>query len=581
MPELAALPVQYADYTLWQHRVLGSESDAQSAIARQLSFWRERLAGLPEALELAGRRARPAVASYRGGSVGVRLSAELHAGLLELSRARGASLFMVLQAGLAALLTRLGAGSDIPIGSPIAGRTDSALDDLIGFFVNTLVLRTDTSGNPSFGELVARVRSGNLAAYSHQELPFERLVEVLNPERSLARHPLFQVMLAFQNNAAVGLELAGLTASFEPVATASAKFDLSVSLGEERAGDGSPAGISGVIEYASDLFDRADVEALAARLIRLLEAAVAEPGRAIGSLDILAPAERETLLRGWNDTVHAIPAATLPELFAAQALRTPAATAVVFEDATLSYRELDERANRLAHHLRGRGVGPEVVVGLCLERSPEMVIGLLAILKAGGAYLPLDPAYPRERLAFMLEDAGAPVLVTHSALAHRLGAHRADSVRVDADAATIAAQPASAPAVTSTRTIPLMSSTPQAPPEPRRASSSPMAAFRNLACGADRWLAISRDDAVLQFDSLELRCCGLGDLLTAADAGAGCGRCPASGAQRLDGLLQRMSTSSTHDACGVPPVLLADAMLADLPARLTLICRRRGAAPRS
>ena len=235
MPELAALPVQYADYTLWQHRVLGSESDAQSAIARQLSFWRERLAGLPEGLELAGRRVRPAVASYRGGSVGVRLSAELHAGLLELSRARGASLFMVLQAGLAALLTRLGAGSDIPIGSPIAGRTDSALDDLIGFFVNTLVLRTDTSGNPSFGELVARVRSGNLAAYSHQELPFERLVEVLNPERSLARHPLFQVMLAFQNNAAVGLELAGLTASFEPVATASAKFDLSVSLGEERA----------------------------------------------------------------------------------------------------------------------------------------------------------------------------------------------------------------------------------------------------------------------------------------------------------------------------------------------------------
>src|ERR1700704_6165954 len=446
--ELAALPVQYADYTLWQHRVLGSESDAASAIARQLSFWRDRLAGLPDGLELAGARVRPAVASYRGGSVALRLSAELHGGLLGLSRARGASLFMVLQAGLAALLTRLGAGSDIPIGSPIAGRTDSALDDLIGFFVNTLVLRTDTSGNPSFGELVARVRSGNLAAYSHQELPFERLVEVLNPERSLARHPLFQVMLAFQNNAAVGLELSGLEASFEPVATASAKFDLSVSLGEQRAADGSPAGIAGVIEYASDLFDRADVEALAARLIRLLEAAVAEPERAIGSLDILAPAERETLLRGWNDTAHAIPAATLPELFAAQALRTPAATAVVFADATLSYRELDERANRLAHHLRAQGVGPEVVVGLCLERSPEMVIGLLAILKAGGAYLPLDPAYPRERLAFMLEDAGAPVLVTHSALPGRLPSHRADTVRVDADAAAIATQPASAPAVT-------------------------------------------------------------------------------------------------------------------------------------
>ena len=333
------------------------------------------------------------------------------------ARARGASLFMVLQAGLAALLTRLGAGSDIPIGSPIAGRTDSALDDLVGFFVNTLVLRTDTSGNPSFGELVTRVRAGNLAAYSHQELPFERLVEVLNPARSLSRHPLFQVMLAFQNNAAVGLELSGLTARFEPVATASAKFDLSVSLGEERAADGTPAGISGVIEYASDLFERADVEAMAERLIRLLAAAVADPERPIGSLDILSAGERATLLRGWNDTAHAIPSATLPALFAAQAARTPDAIAVVFEDETLSYRELDARANRLAHHLRGRGVGPEVVVGLCLERSLEMVIGLIAILKAGGAYLPLDPAYPRERLAFMLADAGAPVLVTHSALA--------------------------------------------------------------------------------------------------------------------------------------------------------------------
>ena len=352
---------------------------------------------------------------------------------------------MVLQAGLAVLLTRLGAGSDIPIGSPIAGRTDSALDDLVGFFVNTLVLRTDTSGNPSFRELVARVRTGNLSAYSHQDLPFERLVEIINPARSLSRHPLFQVMLALQNTAEVKLDLDGLSCGFERVATSSAKFDLSVSLGEERGADGAPAGIGGVVEYATDLFDRATIEALIGRLVRLLEAAVADPDRAIRSLDILAPAERVTILHDWNDTARATVPATLPELFAEQAAQTPDAIAVVHEDVSLTYRELDRRANRLAHHLRGLGVGPEVVVGLCVERSPAMLVGLMGILKAGGAYLPLDPGYPAERLAFMLEDALAPVLVTQSVLLDRLLAHGAHIVRLDADAPAIAAQPTIAP----------------------------------------------------------------------------------------------------------------------------------------
>ena len=446
-PELAALPVQYADYTLWQHEVLGEESDPDSAIARQLAFWTSTLEGVPDQLELPTDRPRPAVASHRGDTVSLTLGPGLHQALVGLARDCGVSLFMVLQAGVAALLTRLGAGTDIPIGSPIAGRTDGALDDLVGFFVNTLVLRTDTGGNPSFRDLIARVRATNLAAYNHQELPFERLVEIVNPARSLARHPLFQVMLAFQSNAPVGLDLPGLTTAFEPVAATTAKFDLSVSLGEQRGRDGTPMGIHGVLEYATDLFDRASVEAMAGRLVRLLEAALAAPDRAIGSLDILAPAERHTILREWNDTAHPVPVATLPQLFAAQAARTPDTIAVVFEDTALTYAELDARANQLAHHLQGLGVGPEVVVGLCVERSLEMVVALLGILKAGGAYLPLDPGYPPDRLAFMLADAGAPVLVTQSALLDCIGEHGGSIVRLDADGPAIAQQPAIAPAV--------------------------------------------------------------------------------------------------------------------------------------
>ena len=440
-PAWPALPVQYADYTLWQHAVLGAEEDGESAIARQLAFWTDALTDLPDQIELPSDRVRPAVASHRGDSVPLTLGPQLHRSLLALARESGASLFMVLQAGLAALLTRLGSGHDIPIGSPIAGRTDSALDDLVGFFVNTLVLRTDTSGNPSLRELIARVRATNLAAYGHQELPFERLVEVINPARSLARHPLFQVMLVLQNNAPAGLELAGLSDGFEPVASASAKFDLSLSLGEQRASDGSPAGINGALEYATDLFDRASVEAMAGRFVRLLEAAIADPERAIGALDILSSDERRTILHDWNDTARAVPSATLPELFAAQVAKTPDATAVVFEDTRLSYRELDARSSQLAHHLRALGVGPEVVVGLCVERSLEMLIGLLGILKAGGAYLPLDPDYPPERLAFMLDDARAPVLLTHSTLLAQLPSHDARILCLDADWPAIAAQP--------------------------------------------------------------------------------------------------------------------------------------------
>ena len=444
---LSALPVQYADYTLWQRAVLGEEADPGSAIARQLGYWRDRLAGLPEELDLPSDRGRPAVSSHGGGSVAFSIGAELHGGLAGLARGCGASLFMVLQAALSGLLTRLGAGSDIALGSPIAGRNDGALDDLVGFFVNTLVLRTDTSGQPSLRELVGRVRAGNLAAYGHAELPFERLVEVLNPARSLSRHPLFQVMLAFQadDGGDAGVQFAGLVARPEAVAVASAKFDLSLSVAERRLRDGRPGGLAAVLEYSSDLFDRGSVVALGDRLLRLLAGAVAAPDRSFGLLDVLSDAERTTILSEWNATARPVAAATLPELFAAQAARSPDAVAVICGERRLRYAELEAHANQLAHHLRGLGVGPETVVGLCVERSPAMVIGLLGILKAGAAYLPLDPSYPAERLSFMLSDAGAAVLVTQAELATRLPAPPGATVRLDADWAELARQPAHAP----------------------------------------------------------------------------------------------------------------------------------------
>src|SRR5262249_19719981 len=270
------------------------------------------------------------------------------------------------------------------------------------------------SGNPSFRELLGRVRARNLAAYSHQEVPFERLVEELNPARSLSHHPLFHVMLALQNNAAAVFEMFVLMATGGEalvgrarldILVGRAKFDLSVSVAEERGGDGSAAGISGVIEYASDLFDRASVEALGSRLVRVLEGAVAAPDVAIGRLELLSAAERRQLLEDWNATDRVLGGGTLVDALGAQAAARADGVAAVFEDARLSYGELEARANQLAHHLRGLGVGAETVVGLCLERSLEMLVGLIGILKAGGAYLPLDPSYPAERLGFMLEDS--------------------------------------------------------------------------------------------------------------------------------------------------------------------------------
>ncbi len=419
------LPVQYADYTLWQRGLLGNDNDADSPLTRQLGFWRTALAGTPETLDLPTDRPRPPVASYRGANVAVPIDADLHRRLLELARAGGASLFMVLQAGLAGLLSRLGAGQDISIGSPVAGRGEPALEDLVGFFVNTLVLRTDVSGNPSFRELVGRVRDFALEAYDHQDVPFERLVEALQPARSLARQPLFQVMLVLQNTPAGELPLSDLrlpelTLRPQPLMPSVAKFDLTLGLGEQRGHDGEPLGIDAGLEYSRDLFEHATAEALGARFVRLLRAAVASPDLMLHKLEILSAPERQILLDRFNATARPVPEMTAPELFEAQAARTPEAVALIVEGHELSYRELNKRANRLAHYLISRGVGPESLVGVCLERSIHMVVALLGILKAGGAYVPLDPEYPEARLAQMMADASPAIVLNASTLRDRL-----------------------------------------------------------------------------------------------------------------------------------------------------------------
>ncbi|MEC1528974.1 non-ribosomal peptide synthetase DhbF [Bacillus spizizenii] len=419
-PEWAPLAVQYADYAIWQQELLGSGDDPNSLIAGQLAFWKETLKNLPDQLELPTDYSRPAEPSHDGDTIHFRIEPELHKRLQDLARANRVSLFMVLQSGLAALLTRLGAGTDIPIGSPIAGRNDDALGDLVGLFINTLVLRTDTSGDPSFRELLDRVREVNLAVYENQDLPFERLVEVLNPARSRATHPLFQIMFAFQNTPDAELNLPDIESSLQIHSVGSAKFDLTLEISENRLADGTPNGLEGLLEYSTDLFKQETAQAFADRLMRLLEAAESDPDQQIRNLDILAPEERSSMVTDWQSVSEKIPHACLPEQFEKQAALSPDAIAVVCEDQSLSYAELNESANRLARMLISEGVGPEQFVALAMPRSLEMAVGLLAVLKAGAAYLPLDPDYPADRIAFMLEDAQPAFIMTNTKAAENI-----------------------------------------------------------------------------------------------------------------------------------------------------------------
>src|ERR1700677_3578872 len=319
-PGWAPLPVQYADYALWQRDLLGTDGDGDGEVmAGQIDYWRRALAALPDELALPYDRPRPAQPSQVGAEVRWQLADPgLHRVLDGLAREHQASVFMIMLAGLAALLSRMGAGTDIPIGAPVAGRTDEALNDLVGFFVNTLVLRADVSGDPSFAQLLDRVKAVVLGAQARQDVPFERLVEALNPARSPARHPLFQVMLADEDTGAVGWQLPGLRVRSAPVPAGAAKFDLSLGFRQDRDSEGAPAGISAFLEYAQDLFDHAPVAALAARLTRLLRQAVRDPARPLSTLDILTAAERQELA-AWNDTARQVPELTLPDLFGARA----------------------------------------------------------------------------------------------------------------------------------------------------------------------------------------------------------------------------------------------------------------------
>ncbi len=420
------LPIQYADYAVWQRGWLQGD-----VLESQLAYWRRQLENVT-VLQLPKDRRRPTVQRYRGARERVTLDAALTKKLCALSRDENATLYITLLAAFQLLLSRYSGQEDIAVGSPTAGRSTRELEGLIGFFVNTLVLRGDLSNNPTFREFLRRMRDVALEAYAHQDVPFEKLVEELSPRRDLNISPLFQVMFVLQNDPRENFELKGLSARSVSVNSETSKFDLLLSLWE------SERGLAGTLEYATDLFEAATVARMLSHFQVLLEGIVTDPDRRISDLPVLTEAEKHQLLVEWNDTKTEYPRdKCVHELFGNQAERTPDAVAVLFENQQLTYRELNQRANQLAHYLWKFGVGPETLVGICVERSLEMIIGLLGILKAGGAYVPLDPSYPKERLEFMLQDSKVGVLLTQKGLFEVLSQDTARVIYLDTDWAVV------------------------------------------------------------------------------------------------------------------------------------------------
>ncbi|MBV9108797.1 MAG: amino acid adenylation domain-containing protein, partial [Gemmatimonadetes bacterium] len=417
---LSELPVQYADYAVWQREQLAGE-----VLDRQLSYWRERLADAPALLELPTDHLRPGVQTFRGAHEPIELPLALLERLRALGRGEGATLYMTLLSAFQVLLGRYAGSEDVVVGSPIAGRTRGEVEELIGFFVNTLVLRTDLGGDPSFREVLGRVREATLGAYEHQELPFEKLVAELQPERSLSHSPLFQVMFTLQNDGGGEGALAGLEVSGVGTAAEIAKFDLSLTL---RV---TAQGLRGALNYSTDLFERGTVVGMLGHLERVLEQVAADANVRLSALQLLSAEERARVLEAWNHTERRYAGLPAHALFAGWARRAPRAVALLDGREAVTYGELDRRASVLAARLRALGVGPETQVGLCMERTPELLVGVLGIWKAGGAYVPLDPGYPAERLAWIIADAALPVVVTAGAAAAALPGHGAAVVRAD------------------------------------------------------------------------------------------------------------------------------------------------------
>jgi non-ribosomal peptide synthetase component F len=400
--QLAELRVQYADYAQWQREWLSGE-----VLAEQVRYWKEQLADAPPVLELPADRVRPLVKTFAGARQALTLKKDLADRLRQLSRQENSTLFMLLLAAFQTLLYRYTGQTDIVVGTPIANRTNKEIEGLIGFFVNTLVLRANLRGADSFRQLLKQVRELCLGAYAHQDVPFEKLVEELQPERNLNFTPLFQVMMVLQDGEMFKLALPDLTIDQIPVETGATKFDLTLSLVDTETE------VTGWLEYSTDLFDAATIERMSQHLETLLEGIAAAPEQRLSDLPFLTAAEREQLLTGWNRTQHDFARVKcIHEEFEEQVRTTPDAVAVIFEGEQLSYRELNRRANQLAHYLVGLGAGPEVLVGICMERSLDLMVAVLGVLKAGGAYFPLDPGFPRQRLAFMLAVSLSPVLLT-------------------------------------------------------------------------------------------------------------------------------------------------------------------------
>jgi non-ribosomal peptide synthetase component F len=420
---LPELPIQYVDFAHWQRQWLQGE-----VLQQQLSYWKQQLDNTPTVLEIPTDRPRSPIQTFRGAHHSFTISSSLSKSIKTLSQREGTTLFMTLLAAFNVLLYRYSGQEDIVIGSPVANRNRGETEGLIGFFVNTLVLRTQLHGNPSFQELLARVREVALGAYAHQDLPFEKLVEELQVVRDLSRNPLFQVMFILQNAPTPALELGNLSLSLLDIDQEIAKFDLTLTL-EETAN-----GIAGNFEYNTDLFDAATIERMVGHFQTLLAGIVASPKQHLAELPLLTATEQHQLLVEWNNTQVNYPRdICIHHLFAEQVEKTPDAIALIFENERLTYQELNYRANCLAHHLQKLGVKSDVLVGIYMERSLEIVVAILGILKAGGAYLPLDPAFPQERLDCMLADAKVPVLLTQQQLLEKLPNFNASVVCLDTD----------------------------------------------------------------------------------------------------------------------------------------------------